>query len=75
MKAVVLGLLAGGQGAVRGAIHANITEGFWSLIKRGVIGTFRKVSPEYLPPYVAEFQSRYNNRENDDIFGEAIRGC
>ncbi len=32
-------------------------------------------SAKYLPLYVAEFQFRYNNRENDDIFGEAIRGC
>lgn len=30
---------------------------------------------KYLPLYVAEFQLRYNNRENDDIFGTAIKGC
>jgi hypothetical protein len=28
-----------------------------------------------VPLYVAEFQFRYNNRENADIFGEAIAGC
>jgi hypothetical protein len=33
------------------------------------------VSRKYLPLYVAEFQFRYNNRQNADIFGEAIRGC
>lgn len=38
------------------------------------MGTFYKVSAKYLPLYVAEFQFRYNNRENADIFGEAIRG-
>ena len=40
-----------------------------------MIGTFHKVSKKYLPLYVAEFQFRYNNRDNADIFGEAIRGC
>jgi hypothetical protein len=63
-----------GQYAV-GAIHTNTIEGFWSIFKRGVVGTFHKVSAKYLPLYVAEFQFRYNNRDNKDIFGEAIRGC
>jgi transposase-like protein len=58
-----------------GAVHTNTIEGFWSLIKRGVVGTYHKVSRKYLPLYVAEFQFRYNNRSNPDIFGEAIRGC
>jgi len=60
---------------VVGAVHTQTIEGFWSLVKRGMIGTFHKVSKKYLPLYVAEFQFRYNNRENDDIFGEAIKGC
>jgi transposase-like protein len=60
---------------VVGAIHTNTIEGFWSLIKRGMVGTFHKVSKKYLPLYVAEFQFRYNNRENADIFGTAINGC
>ncbi len=59
---------------VIGAIHTQTIEGFWSLIKRGVVGTFHKVSKKYLPLYVAEFQFRYNNRENADIFGAAIKG-
>ncbi|HME84484.1 MAG TPA: IS1595 family transposase, partial [Roseiarcus sp.] len=60
---------------VIGAIHTQTIEGFWSLIKRGCVGTFHKVSKKYLALYVAEFEFRYNNRLNEDIFGEAIKGC
>jgi transposase-like protein len=60
---------------VVGAVHTNTIEGFWSIFKRGVVGTFHKVSAKYLPLYVAEFQFRYNNRDNPDIFGAAIAGC
>jgi IS1 family transposase/transposase-like protein len=60
---------------VVGAVHTNTIEGFWSLIKRGMVGTFHKVSRKYLPLYVAEFQFRYNNRLNADIFSAAINEC
>ncbi len=60
---------------VVGAIHTNTIEGFWSLVKRGVVGTFHKVSAKHMPLYVAEFQFRYNNRENVDIFGAAVARC
>jgi transposase-like protein len=60
---------------VFGAIHTNTIEGFWSLIKRGIVGNFHKVSKKYLHLYVAEFEFRYNNRHNADIFGTAIEGC
>jgi transposase-like protein len=60
---------------VRGEVHTNNIESFWSLLKRGVIGTYHHVSKKYLPLYLAEFQFRFNNRNNDDIFGEAIGGC
>lgn len=60
---------------VVGAVHTQTIEGFWSLIKRGIMGNFHKVSKKYLPLYVAEFEFRYNNRENADIFGTAIKGC
>jgi transposase-like protein len=60
---------------VIGAVHTQTIEGFWSLIKRGIMGSFHKVSKKYLPLSVAEFQFRYNNRTNPDIFGAAIGGC
>jgi ISXO2-like transposase domain len=40
-----------------------------------MVGTFHKVSKKYLALYVAEFQFRYNNRSNEDIFGAAIKEC
>jgi hypothetical protein len=64
-----------GKYGVAAVVHTNTIEGFWSLIKRGIMGSFHKVSHKYLPLYVAEFQFRYNNRENLDIFGTAISGC
>ena len=60
---------------VHGNIHTNTIEGFRSIVKRGIAGTYHKVSKKYLPLYVNEFEFRYNNRENPDIFGAAIRAC
>ncbi len=57
---------------VRGEVHTNNIESFWSLLKRGVMGTYHHVSKKYLPLYLAEFQFRYNNRNNPDIFGSAV---
>jgi transposase-like protein len=60
---------------VVGAVHTQTIEGFWSIFKRGIVGSFHKVSAKYMPLYVAEFQFSYNNRFNADIFGAAIEGC
>jgi transposase-like protein len=60
---------------VRGIAHTNTIESFWSLLKRGVIGTYHHVSKKYLPLYLNEFQFRFNNRNEADIFGKAIGGC
>jgi transposase-like protein len=57
---------------VVGAIHTNTIEGFWSIFKRSIVGSYHKVSRKYLPLYIAECQFKYNNRFNDDIFGAAI---
>lgn len=60
---------------VVGAVHTNTIEGFWSIFKRGIVGSFHRVSRKYLPLYVAEFQFRYNNRDNPEIFDAALRCC
>jgi transposase-like protein len=51
---------------VRGEVHTNTIEGFFSLIKRGIYGTFHSVSPHHLHRYLAEFEFRYNTRGLDD---------
>jgi hypothetical protein len=60
---------------VVGAVHTQTIEGFWSIFKGGIVGSFHKVSRRYMPPCVAEFQFRYNNRLNADIFEAAIARC
>jgi transposase-like protein len=63
------------QYVVRGNVHTNNIENFWSLLKRGIVGTYHKVSKDYLPMYLAEFTFRHNNRKNEDMFGTLIAGC
>ena len=60
---------------VRGEVHTAHIDSFWSLLKRGVMGTFHNVSKTYLPLYLAEFQFRHNNRKNPDIFKAILAGC
>ena len=60
---------------VDGVVHTQTIDGFWSMLKRGIMGSFHKVSRKYLPLYVAEFEFRYNNRNSPDIFGAAIARC
>jgi transposase-like protein len=60
---------------VVGAVHTQTIEGFWSLFKRSIVGSYHKVSEKYMPLYIAECQFKYNNRDNADIFGVAIAGC
>jgi transposase-like protein len=47
---------------VRGEVHTNGIENFWSLLKRGLRGTYVAVEPFHLDAYVAEQVFRYNNR-------------
>ena len=63
-----------------GFIHTNTVEGYFSIFKRGVYGTFHHVSPTHLKRYLGEFDFRYNTREAlgfDDAAraAEAIKGA
>jgi transposase-like protein len=49
-----------------GVFHTNTIEGFFSLLKRGIIGTYHHVSEQHLGRYCAEFDFRYNTRKLDD---------
>ena len=53
---------------VNGHIHTNGIENFWSLLKRGLNGTYISVEPFHLDAYVAEQVFRYNNRKDSDDF-------
>ena len=48
---------------VRGNIHTNTVEGFFSILKRGVYGVYQHVSEAHLHRYLSEFDFRYSNRE------------
>jgi transposase-like protein len=60
---------------VRGEIHTAHIDSFWSLLKRGIIGSYHQVSKDYLPLYLAEFTFRHNERKNPDIFEKLISSC
>jgi transposase-like protein len=47
---------------VRGDAHSNTAEGYFSVLKRGVNGTFHHISEAHLHRYLAEFDFRYNHR-------------
>jgi transposase-like protein len=47
-------------------VHSNTVEGVFSLIQRGVMGTFHSVSRKHMPNYLNEFQFRWNTRKLDD---------
>jgi transposase-like protein len=51
---------------VRGQVHTNGLENFWSLLKRGLRGTYVAVEPFHLFRYVDEQVFRYNNRKDGD---------
>lgn len=46
----------------RGKVHTNSAEGYFSLFKRGLVGTYQHISEHHLPRYLAEFDFRQSNR-------------
>lgn len=61
---------------VRGKVHTNGCENFWSLVKRCLYGTYVSVEPFHLFRYVDEQSFRFNNRRMTDAdrFDLAVRG-
>lgn len=57
-----------GQGEyVRGEVHTNTVEGFYSIFKRGMKGVYQHCGKQHLHRYAAEFDFRYNNRAANGI--------
>lgn len=52
---------------VRDQAHTNGMESFWSMLKRGYVGTYHKMSPKHLDRYVTEFSGRHNIRDSDTM--------
>ena len=52
---------------VRGETTTNGIESFWSMLKRGYVGTYHQMSPKHLDRYVGEFAGRHNDRQADTI--------
>ncbi|PYT48177.1 MAG: IS1595 family transposase [Acidobacteria bacterium] len=55
-----------------GDVHTNTVESAFSLLKRGIVGTWHKVSAKHLPAYLDEMCFRFNNRKNDFLFRDTM---
>ena len=53
-------------------IHTNTVESSFSLLKRGLIGRFHRVSAKHLQRYLNEFEYRFNERNSVDKFSGAV---
>jgi len=51
---------------VRGIVHTNFAESYFSLLKRGILGAFHHVSEEHMQRYLDEFDFRWSRREEND---------
>ncbi len=64
---------------MRGDVHTNTVEGFYSIFKRGMKGVYQHCGEKHLHRYLAEFDFRYNNRialgtDDQDRAENAIKG-
>lgn len=61
---------------VRGQVHINGLESFWSMLKRGHDGIYHKMSPKHLHRYTTDFEGRHNDLPLDtlDQMGAMVRG-
>ena len=57
----------------RGDVYTNSIESAFSLLKRGMIGQFHKLSGKHLHRYLSEFEYRFNNRKSWDVFIQTVR--
>jgi transposase-like protein len=55
-----------------GDLHTNTVESAFSLLKRGIIGTWHKVSAKHLEAYLNEMAFRFNNRKNPFLFRDTL---
>ena len=62
-----------GRVYVDGDIHTNTVESAFSLLKRGIMGTWHKISAKHLPAYLAEMEFRFNRRKRSDLFIDTLR--
>ncbi|MGB6430948.1 MAG: IS1595 family transposase [Candidatus Acidiferrales bacterium] len=58
---------------VRGVVHTNTVESAFSLLKRGIMGTWHNVSAKHLASYLNEMTFRFNRRKNSDLFLDTLR--
>jgi transposase-like protein len=58
---------------VDGDIHTNTIESAFSLLKRGILGTWHRISAKHLAAYLDEMTFRFNRRKNPDLFIDTLR--
>jgi transposase-like protein len=58
---------------VMGDIHTNTVESAFSLLKRGIMGTWHRISAKHLPAYLEEMEFRFNRRKRSDLFVDTLR--